>query len=81
MKHLLTLLLFISTSAIAADMDSIVNNEVIDLNDIEWTRSVIRTLSTLNHPRTLELISILAVHESPALQKELKAAVERLERK
>ena len=53
----------------------------IDLNDIEWTRSVIRTLSTLNHPRTLELISILAVHESPALQKELKAAVERLERK
>ena len=28
MKHLLTLLLFISISAIAADMDSIVNNEV-----------------------------------------------------
>jgi hypothetical protein len=55
--------------------------DLIDLNNIEWTRSVIRTLSTLNHPRTLELISILAVHESPALQKELKAAVERLERK
>jgi hypothetical protein len=55
--------------------------DLIDLNNIEWTRSIIRTLSTLEHPRTLELISILAVHESPALQKELKSAVERLERK
>ena len=55
--------------------------DLINLNDIEWTRSIMRTLSTLNHPRTLELISILAVHDSPALQKELKAALERLERK
>lgn len=55
--------------------------DLINLNDIEWTRSIIRTLSTLEHPRTLELISILAVHDSPALQKELKSALDRLERK
>lgn len=55
--------------------------DLINLNDIEWTRSIIRTLSTLEHPRTLELISILAVHDSPALQKELKSALDRLERR
>ncbi|MGB0646391.1 MAG: hypothetical protein ACPGQS_04405 [Bradymonadia bacterium] len=53
--------------------------DLIDLNHIEWTRTVIRTLSTLEHPRIPEVLSILAFHESPSLQKEVQSAIERLE--
>lgn len=54
--------------------------DLIDLNDVEWTRAIIRTLSTLSHPRTQELLRILSVHDSPILQKEIKGASDRLER-
>ena len=53
--------------------------DLIDLNHIEWTRTVIRTLSTLDHPRIPEVLSILTFHESPSLQKEVQSAIERLE--
>lgn len=53
--------------------------DLIDLNHIEWTRTVIRTLSTLDHPRTKEVLGILSYHESPSLQKEVQSALERLE--
>ena len=55
--------------------------DMVDLNDIEWTRALVRTLSILKHHRARELFGILSVHESPLLQKELKTAVERLERR
>ena len=55
--------------------------DLINLNDIEWTRALVRTLSTLQHPRTQELLQILSVHESPALKKEIKGAADRLERR
>ena len=54
--------------------------DLIDLNDVEWTRVIVRTLSTLEHRRTQELLDILSVHESPILQKEIKGASDRLER-